>query len=132
MRARSISVSVRICVICLFSSMAEGLHIKSHPLRSTLLGSAVVPVHQILEADIGHALLFEQRCWLHFLDIPDQVKFRKNEMKHEYIQKLLLEWGLDHTDFYPGGNHSTIVKTRCFSIPLLISWLFMKVHSFFT
>ena len=120
---------VRIYGFFIHIHMAASLVISSHPLRSRLLGETTVPAHQRHNADVGSSFFWEQRYWLNFLRISDQVNFRKEELRSGHIGRLCEHWGIAQADFFPGEANATF-KTRCLSSSLLISWLLSKVHLF--
>ena len=110
--------------------MATALNTLVYPLRSGLLHGGVLPVYHWHTADVGSAFYFEQRYWLHHLQVQDQVSYRKRERREGYITRCLSEWSLNITDSRGPGGSVEDFKTNVFGSRLLIAWLFLKYRHF--
>ena len=104
--------------------MASIVNTETVPVQSQLLGGAVLPVHQLVEAECGSAFYWEQRYWLDFIGIDNPKNYRKNEKRRQTLEKVIASWALSDSDFARPSGGELNARTLLFSSRMLLAWLF--------
>ena len=110
--------------------MATVKNTVSYTLRSDILWGVPIPVYHWVDADVGRAVLYEQRHWLSSMRLADVVDYRKREKRAGYIGKCICSWGLLDIDFLSPTEEPSSFNTNMFTTPMLLAWLFAKQRHF--
>ena len=97
---------------------------ETRPLRSALLGDAVLPVWRHDQGtEPGRIFLWEQRYWLSFARCTNHVEYRKKERARGRFQLLRHDWCYEaNNDVIPSSADSGF-GTFVFSTRMLVAWL---------